>query len=101
MEASLKRNRTPPAPKDLPAGTYVQTLSTAGTFVIAGVTYKVDGRRGLEQVLIATDGAKITVADLDGEVLIEHTQPAPEVRYVGNGRPRGGRPKNDQPSPKS
>jgi hypothetical protein len=27
------------------------------------------------------------VADLDGEVLIEHTRPAPGVRYVGNGKP--------------
>ena len=38
---------------------------------------------------------------LDGEVLIEHTRPAPGVRYVGNGRPRGQRPKSDEMSPKS
>jgi hypothetical protein len=41
------------------------------------------------------------VADLDGEVLIEHTRPAPGVRYVGNGRPRGPRPRTGRPSPKS
>jgi putative transposase len=90
-QAPAKRRRPAPAPKDLPAGTRVTKLSTAGTFVLAGVTYKVDGRRVLEQVLVITDGDKITVADLEGEILIEHTRPAPGVTYVGNGRPRGPR----------
>jgi hypothetical protein len=65
------------------------------------VHYKVDGRRGLEQVLIITDDDKITVTDLHGEILIEHTRPAPGVTYVGNGRPRGPRPKTSEASPKS
>jgi putative transposase len=33
------------------------------------------------------------VADLDGEILIEHTRPAPGITYVGNGLPRGPRPR--------
>jgi transposase InsO family protein len=86
-----KRNRPAPPPQDLPAGTRVATLSTAGTFLLAGVYYKVDGRLAYEQVLVLIDGDNITVADLDGEVLIEHTRPAPGVRYVGNGKPRGPR----------
>jgi hypothetical protein len=77
------------------------TLNTAGTFMLAGVNYKVDGRRACEQVLVVTDGDNITVADLDGEVLIEHTRPAPGVRYVGNGRPRGPRPQRTNTSPMS
>ena len=93
--------RPAPAPTDLPAGTTVRTLTSAGTFILAKVSYKVDGRRGFEQVLVVTDGDKITVADLDGEVLIEHTRPAPGVTYVGNGRPRGHDPKTPKPSPKS
>ena len=36
-----------------------------------------------------------------GEVLIEHTRPTPGVKYVGNGRPPGGRPNNPGLSPKS
>ena len=36
-------------------------------------------------------GDKITVTDLEAEVLIEHTRPAPGITYVGNGRPRGPR----------
>lgn len=102
VQAALKRHRPEPAPKDLPAGTSVRTLTTAGTFMLAGVQYKVDGRRGFDQVLVVTNGDKIIVADLDGEVLIEHTRPAPGVTYVGNGRPRGPHPKNDdKTSPKS
>ena len=53
---------------------------------------------------IITDGKpgdKITVADLEGEILIEHTRPAPGVTYVGNGRPRGPHPSPMQTSPMS
>ncbi len=99
--AAVKPHRPAPAPKNLPDRTQVKTLNTAGAFTLAGVTYKVDGRRALEQVLVATDGDKIIAADLDGEILIEHTRPAPEITYVGNGRPRGPRPNTDQASPKS
>lgn len=90
-EPAPKRNRPAPQPRDVPAGTRVMTLSTAGTFMLAGVYYKVDGRLACEHVLVVTDGDNITVADLDGKVLIEHTRPTPGVRYVGNGKPRGPR----------
>ncbi|KKE98170.1 integrase [Mycolicibacterium obuense] len=94
----LARRIQPPPPEDLPFGTDLKTLSTAGAFMLGAVNYKVDGRRALEQVLVTTDKDTIIVTDLDGEVLIEHTRPAPGVKYVGNGKPRGPRPK---PSPKS
>lgn len=61
-----KRHRPASEPKDLPAGTRVKKPSTAGTFTLAGVTYKVDGRYSFQDVLVITDGEKITVADLDG-----------------------------------
>lgn len=101
VQPAARRFQPAPAPKDLPAGTRVKTLTSIGGFVLAGVTYQVDGRLGFEQVLITVDGDTITVADLDGEVLIEHTRPAPGVKYVGNGRSRGPRPKNDKTSPMS
>jgi transposase InsO family protein len=81
-----RRLRPAPVPKDLPAGTQIKKLTTAGTFYLAGVHYRVGGRYGLQQVLIITDGDKITVADLQGEILIEHTRPATGITYVG--RPR-------------
>ncbi len=98
---AVRPHRPAPTPKDLPAGAHLKTLNTAGAFHIAGVTYKVDGRRGLEQVLVVIDDDSILVADLNGEVLIEHTRPGPGVQYVGNGRPRGQRPTTGKPSPKS
>jgi transposase InsO family protein len=101
VQAAAKQYRPAPDPKDLPAGTHVKTLTTAGTFTLAGVHYKVDAQRAFEQVLIVIDGDKITVADLDGEILIEHTRPTPGVTYVGNGRPRGPLPTNAETSPKS
>jgi len=101
VQSVAKRLRPAPVPTDLPAGTCVKKLTSAGTFMLAGVHYMVGGQYGFQQVLVITDGAKITVADLKGELLIEHTRPAPEVKYVGNGRPRGPRPKNSETSPKS
>lgn len=81
-----------PVPSDLPEGTIVKTLTTGGTFYLDKVHYMVDGRRALAQVLVITDRDKITVTDLQGEILIEHTRPTPGISYVGNGRPRGRRP---------
>jgi putative transposase len=60
------------------------------------VFYKIDVEHAFQQVLAIRDGDKIIVTDLQGEILAEHTRPAPGIRYVGNGRPRG-----PQPSPKS
>jgi len=90
-----------PTPTDLPAGTTVRKLTSAGCFMLDRVQYMVGGQHGFQHILVITDGDKITVADLDGMILIEHTRPAPGVTYVGNGRPRGQRPRNDETSPKS
>ena len=89
VQQVAKRLRPAPAPTDLPAGTRVKKLTSAGSFWLAGVHYMVDGPYGFQQVLVITDGDKITIADLEGEILIEHTRPAPGVTYVGNGQPRG------------
>lgn len=92
---------TPRVPTDLPAGTRVRRVSTAGTIGLDSVTYMVDVQRAFEHVLAVSAGDKILVTDLHGEVLAEHTRPRPGIRYVGNGRPRGSRPNPDKPSPKS
>jgi len=101
VQAAANRLRPTPAPQDLPAGTTVRKLTSAGSFMLAGVHYMVGGPYGFYQVLVIVDSDTITVADLDGEILIEHTRPAPGVTYVGNGRPRGPRPKTSETSPKS
>ena len=91
----------PPALADLPAGTRARTVTTAGTVTVDYVSYKVDVHRAFEHVLVVTVGDAIIITDLHGEVLAEHTKPAPGITYVGNGRPRGGRPKTTEPSPMS
>jgi putative transposase len=101
IHETAKRLRSATAATDLPAGTRVKRLTTAGTFQLAGVHYKVDVSRAFERVLVITNGDQITVADLHGEILVEHHRPAPGIRYVGNGRPRSIRPKTPEPSPKS
>jgi transposase InsO family protein len=99
-----RRPRVQP-PADLPADTRVRTVSTSGTIALDSVLYKIDVHYAFEQVLVVSDGKetgdKITVTDLEGEILAEHTRPAPGIRYVGNGRPPGTRPKNPEPLPKS
>lgn len=91
----------PRMPLDLPAGTRVRRVTTAGTIGLDSVTYMVDVQRAFEHVLVVSDGEKIIVTDTHGEVLAEHTRPSPGIRYVGNGRPRGARSKPEEPSPKS
>ncbi|MBD8518626.1 integrase core domain-containing protein [Plantibacter sp. CFBP 8804] len=90
-----------PEPADLPADITVRTLNSAGTFTLARVIYIVGGQHRHKEVLIIVDGDKIAVSNLDGEILIEHTRPPAGVTYVGNGRPRGPRPKNIEALPMS
>jgi putative transposase len=101
VQSVAKRLRPAPVPTDLPDGTRVKKLASNGTFTLAGVVYMVGGQYGFQQVLVITDRDTITVADLEGEILIEHTRPEPGVTYVGNARPRGPHPKSSEPSPKS
>lgn len=95
----------PHLPADLPAGTRIRTVSTSGTIGLDHVHYKVDVNLAFEQVLVVSTGDKtgdpIIVTDLQGAVLAEHTRPAPGIRYVGNGRPPGTRPRKTRVSPKS
>jgi len=98
----------PPRPKppaDLPADTRVTTVSTAGTIHVDKVFYKVDVDHAFQQVHVISDGNqagdKIVITNLEAEILTEHTRPAPGIRYVGNGRRPGTRPRNPAVSPKS
>jgi transposase InsO family protein len=84
----------PPPPADLPPDTRVRKVSTAGTINVDKVHYKIDVDHAFKQVLVVTDGDKLTITDLQGELLAEHTRPAPGINYVGNGRRPGPRPKN-------
>lgn len=88
-------------PRELPEGVLRKKLAGVGTFVLGGVTYQVSGRYRYQHVLLVIDGDMIAVANLQGELLIEHTRPAPGITYVGNGRPRGQWRDDPEVSPKS
>jgi putative transposase len=98
---SRYRRRRPQPPADLPADTRSRKVSSSGVIHVDKVFYKIDVDHAFKQVLVVNDNDTITITDLDGEILAEHTRPAPGVTYVGNGRPPGPRPKNPEPSPKS
>lgn len=91
----------PPPPKDLPADTRVRKVISVGTIHVDKVFYMIDVEHRFKQVLVVTDGDQLTITDLDGEILAEHTRLEPGITYVGNGRPRGPCPNNPDPSPKS
>jgi putative transposase len=75
-------------------GQLVDHVSRLGVEAITGKPYK-PTTHGI------TDGDKLTITDLQGELLAEHTCPAPGIHYIGNGRRPGPRPKNSRPSPMS
>jgi putative transposase len=99
------RRPRPKPPADLPADTHVRTVATTGNIALNQVLYKVDVNYAFQQVLVIADGDqpgdKITITDLQGEILAKHTRPAPGIRYVGNGRRPGTRPKHPELSPMS
>ncbi|NYI75680.1 transposase InsO family protein [Nocardioides panzhihuensis] len=95
------RPRPAVIPTDLPPDTQARKLTCVGTLFLDKVQYKVARGRRHEHVLVITSGENITIADLDGEILIEHTRPAPGVTYVGNGRPLNPGPGNLKTSPMS
>ena len=101
LPPSRYRRPRPQPPANLPADTRIRTVASSGTIGLDNVRYKVDPGHAFEQVLVIADGTKIVVTDLHGEILAEHTRPAPGIHYVGSGRPPGTRPKNPETSPKS
>ena len=61
------------APVDLPEGTRVTRIRAKGAIRLKKVAYMVDGSRHGQEVLVVIDADRIIVADLAGEILIEHT----------------------------
>ncbi|GAA3627203.1 hypothetical protein GCM10022236_31900 [Microlunatus ginsengisoli] len=90
-----------PVPTDLPTG-HERQEADQRRHLHAGQGHPPGGRTArTQQVLVIVNGDHITVADFDGVILAEHTRPAPSITYVGNGQPRGPRPKTPKASRKS
>lgn len=80
-------------------GIRVLKLRPDGSIRLRKVTYMIDGQRAGQDVLLIEDENTITVSEPDGTVIIEHTRAAPGICYVGNGKPRGRRPRTMETSP--
>ena len=72
-------------------------MSSAGVINVDQVFYKIGVEHAFGHVLVVSDGDQpgdtIIITELDGEILAERTRPTPNIRYFGNGQPRGTRPK--------
>jgi putative transposase len=89
----------PPLPKPAPRMEWTRKVPPSGGVTIRNVEYQIGKQYAGEHVHVIADDGRISFSSpRTGEVLIEHPLPAPGVRYVGNGRPSGPRPK-PTPSP--
>lgn len=80
-----------PGDRDLPEN--ARRVLSGGGVTIQGVKFQIGSDRAGSHVLVVRDDDTIAFYDAgNGELVLEHAWPAPGVRYVSNGRPRGRRP---------
>lgn len=100
-KADPPRPKTPtvpartPVPATHPAehGIATRTVETGGGIRVRGVTYQIGSHHAGTPVHIIHDTHTISFFDRHtGDLIIEHTIPAPGIRYVSNHQPRGRRP---------
>ncbi|GAA1700674.1 integrase core domain-containing protein [Microbacterium sediminicola] len=72
-------------------GIRVATVHLNGTIKARGIWFNISHTRRGQDVLVTYEREGIMIFDLDGTLIIEHPWPAPGVKYVGNGKPRGPR----------
>jgi putative transposase len=94
----------PPTPPPRPTwhqtpGEHLLKIRADGNIIVHQVAYRIGKRHIGKHVHVIHDTERISFCDTTtGELLIEHPLPAPGVKHVGNGQPRGRRPK-PKPSP--
>jgi transposase InsO family protein len=107
-KANAPRPKAPATPAPAPArpaaaGEQTTRVRPAGGVRVRGVTFHLGRELAGEHVLVIRDTGTISFIDPStGELHAEHPIPAPGVRYVGNGKTPGPRPKTTaEPSPMS
>lgn len=107
---------TPPRPRPLPPrkpgdplppapspngrvldGIRVATVHPNGSIKVRGVIFNISYPLRGQDVFVLYEAAGIMVFDPQGTLIVEHLWPPPGITYVGNGRPRGPRPKDLPP----
>ncbi len=69
----------------------VATIHLNGTIKARGIWFNVSSPLRGHEVYVIYEREALMVLDTRGTRIIEHPWPAPGVRYVGNGKPRGPR----------
>ena len=64
-----------------------------GTVKVRGVLFQTSSTLAGQNVHVVYEHDSVLFFDETGTLIIEHPWPAPGIRYVGNGKPRGRRPK--------
>jgi transposase InsO family protein len=92
----------PPAPSPngrLREGIRVATIHSNGSIKARGIIFNVSYPLRGQDVYLIYEAAGIMIFDNRGTLLAEHNWPAPGIKYIGNGKPRG--PRGRELSPKS
>ncbi len=107
---------TPPRPRSLPTrkpnaplppapspngrvldGIRVATVHPNGSIKVRGCIFNISYPMRGQDVFVLYEAAGIMVFDERGTLIVEHLWPPPGIRYVGNGQPRGPKPKELPP----
>ncbi|GAA3909472.1 hypothetical protein GCM10022382_15090 [Microbacterium invictum] len=92
----------PPAPSPngrLREGIRVATIHPNGSIKARGIIFNVSYPLRGQDVYLTYEAAGIMIFDNRGTLLAEHNWPAPGIKYIGNGQPRG--PRGRELSPMS
>ena len=73
------------------AGIRVATIHLNGTIKARGIWFNISHTRRGQNVYVIYQRDILMIFDDRGTLIIEHPWPAPRVKYVGNGQPRGPR----------
>jgi transposase InsO family protein len=82
-------------------GIRVATVHSNGSIKARGIIFNISYPLRGKDVLVIYEATGILVFDDRGTLIAEHLWPPPGVKYVGNGNPRGPRPRTLPPSPMS
>ena len=72
-----------------------------GTAYARGICFQTSRDHVGQHVFVVYEPEGVMIFDDRGTLIVEHPWPAPGIRYVGNGKPRGRRPKTLPLSPMS
>jgi len=97
-----RKPNDPPTPAPSPNGRVLEGIRVAtvhpnGSIKVRGCIFNISYPLRGQDVFVLYEAAGIMVFDDRGTLIVEHLWPPPGIRYVGNGQPRGPKPKELPP----